>query len=379
MAGHIALLHVDDLRVLVELSRPPLAEGRRGITSLYGVLVRAVYHALTILVLHAPGCPPDMPPHFPVGRCQSRGDWLSEPNVYGGHSPEDPFLSLGEAITIVQSFGRVTPRSPVHPRFVGGVLIVAPAYLLIRTPEATARDPAFFSLAKETWIPERFYGRSTSYWPMVCNAAQLWIESRYTIAPNSPNGCASAAFATYLMAMIAGQRHHTPPLVPPLSDAVRAIIRAEHLDGAVNLSKSLERARSWYRDVPRDVPQTTVEARPDPRDGPVPPRPAAAATHGTASGVTPSSPTSPPAPYISLPFVNGIQREAFVRASFSALANSMFTLRTSVDQASMAQPSGQTDGPAPSSVLALQTQMSLVVDALTELAVLSEVFDAQAP
>jgi hypothetical protein len=162
---------------------------------------------------------------------------------------------------------------------------------------------------------------------------------------------------------------------------VRATIRAEHLDGHVHPSKSLERARFWYRDVPRDVPQTVVTTQPDPSEGLVPSLPVAKpeGLHGPEPRAQQGTPSSPPERAIHLPFANGIQREAVARASLSVLTNSLAALRTSVDHAYQAQPPSQPYGPAPSFVLALQAQMSLVADALTELAVLANVLDAQAP
>jgi len=96
----------------------------------------------------------------------------------------------------------------------------------------------------------------------------------------------------------------------PRVRVVRATIRAEHLDGHVHPSKSLERARFWYRDVPRDVPQTVVTTQPDPSEGLVPSLPVAKGLHGPEPRAQQGTPSSPPERAIHLPFANGIQREA---------------------------------------------------------------------
>jgi len=55
MAGHIMALHAEDLQVLIALARTAWADGRRGANSLYGIVVRAVYHAFTLFVLNGSG------------------------------------------------------------------------------------------------------------------------------------------------------------------------------------------------------------------------------------------------------------------------------------------------------------------------------------
>ena len=390
MAGHIALLHVDDLRVLILLARRAFAIGRRGPDSLYGILVRAFYHALTLLVLNAPRCHGATPRHFPTGLCYSRIEWISETDFNCGQHVGGPVLSLGEALNIMYSFGKHTADSPPHPRLVGGTLILAPANFAVRAHDALMRDPAFALLSKDTWRPERFYGRCPHYWPMVRNAAQLWIQLTYAAHPGPPTGYIHAMFIAHLMAMVAGELDCPPPTTPPLSEAERAFVRADCQEGHVTMRRALARALERTCHPPgHSLPDGALAAHvTDPTNLPAGPGAAPRSTVGaarpdSADGSRPPdrtvarSQTADGAP--SLQFTDDAHRDAYVRATFRSLAASVDTLRDNVAQ--MPEPHSATSGTegGPPLLRHLRTQMELVTHALTDIAMWMEVRENHSP
>jgi hypothetical protein len=389
MAGHILSLHAEDLQVLIALARTAWAGGRRGTNSLYGIVVRAVYHAFTLFVLQGPPLPSDMPAHFPVGLCHSRIEWIPAPIFpLPDRGQGGPDLSLGEALAIVRSFGKRSASSPPHPRFVGGRLLLAPADTIVTPPEQMSREEGACHLAEETWLPERFYQRRACYWSLVCTAAEIWVEAGYMTTTLPSNGGPRAALVLHLSAMIAGRSDCPATVSLPPSDAERARARSEHQEGATTIKLSLARARAQHPTDPCIGQSTGALANPAPaprsatRSGRAAPSPGAARQTGGARPRPPerSAPTSSPLDLDpSLQFVNDSQRAAYLRATFTALTSSVGALRDSVAQ--MPEPHIATGGDAdhPPLVQRLRAQMGLVADALTEITLWMEVSENQTP
>ena len=389
MAGHILSLHAEDLQVLIALARTAWADGRRGTNSLYGIVVRAVYHAFTLFVLNGPPLPSDMPAHFPVGLCHSRAEWILAP-IFPllDRGQDGPDLSLGEALAIVRNFGKHSPSSPPHPRFVGGRLVLTPADLIITPPEQMSREEGACLLAEETWLPERFYQRRACYWALVYTAAEIWIEAGYMTTIQPSTGGPLSMLGTHLLAMIAGRRDLPAMVTLPQSDAERALARSDHQQGATTIKLALARARAQNPPDPRIGPSTVAleapapEARSDTRTGRAAPSPVAARqTSGARPRPAGRSDTaaSPPDLDPPLQFADDYQRAAYVRATFAAITSSVGALRDSIAQ--MPEPHIATGVGAGHSPLVqrLRAQMGLVADALSEITLWIEVSENQTP
>ena len=168
MAAHAALLHNDDWHTLTRLARPGCVDGRRGQDSLYGILVRAVYHALVHFLLNAPHAPTHTPDSFPTGKGFKSIAWVTD----SLRTPYDS-LCLGEALAVAGRWGDDAHVGGAFPILAGDVLRLAPG--MTRVPSRTP-----FGETPHTISWQRKPSRRNTTMPAIPLTGILCVASRFS-------------------------------------------------------------------------------------------------------------------------------------------------------------------------------------------------------
>jgi hypothetical protein len=267
MAGHIMFLHAEDMRTITHLARSALVAGRRGATSLHGILVRAIYHALVEFILNISSVPGCLPARFPCGPDYRQVEWIME-RGNSRHQQSWPPLCAGEALAIIERFGDAPHISGHFPRQSGDSLLLVPAATTFPRPDNRGECPLRRHIHPSTWEPERYYARNDALWPIVCHAARLWCEAQHLQLPTAQPSQTLRAMKHYFFAMVAGTRGGPSHLPAEQSAAALALIRIERMEDPVSIAASLRRADAFLTEIGESAtlaPVSTAQARQAPR------------------------------------------------------------------------------------------------------------------